>query len=42
MTRLKELEKILEKVCGQYENDCGKCPKRKECEEYSRIYIEEK
>lgn len=29
MTRIEELEKILEKVCGQYENDCSKCPKEK-------------
>ena len=32
--RIKELEKELEKVCGTYENDCSKCPKQAECEEY--------
>lgn len=37
MTRLEELEKVLEAVCGQYENDCSKCPKKSECEEYSHI-----
>ena len=35
--RQKELEKILESVCGTYENDCSKCPKQKECEEYQKI-----
>lgn len=35
--RIEELEKELEKVCGTYENDCSKCPKRKECEEYCDI-----
>ena len=38
MTRLEELEKILETVCEQYEDDCSKCPKQKECEAYSYIY----
>ena len=33
----KELEKILESVCGTYENDCSKFPKQKECEEYQKI-----
>jgi hypothetical protein len=41
MTRLEELEEILEKVCDQYEADCSKCPKRKECEEYSHLYSEQ-
>lgn len=36
--RQKELERILESVCGTYENDCTRCPKQKECEEYSHIY----
>ena len=35
--RQKELEKILESVCGTYEDDCTRCPKQKECEEYSHI-----
>ena len=35
--KLEELEKVLETVCGQYENDCSKCPKQSECNEYSRI-----
>ena len=35
--RQKELEKILDSVCGTYENDCTKCPKQKECEEYQKI-----
>lgn len=38
MIRLKELENILETVCRQYEDDCSKCPKQEECEEYSHIY----
>lgn len=32
---IKELEKILTEVCNQYENDCNKCPRKKECDEYS-------
>lgn len=31
----KNLEKIIEKECGQYEDDCTKCPYSKECEEYA-------
>lgn len=38
MTRMEELEKILESVCGTYEDDCSKCPYYKECEEYAHIY----
>ena len=41
MTRMEELEKMLEKVCGQYEDDCSKCPRRKECEEYCHKYEEQ-
>lgn len=37
MTRLEELENILEAVCGQYEDDCSRCPYQKECEEYAHI-----
>lgn len=37
MERFKELEKILEDVCGTYENDCSKCPRQKECEEYCKL-----
>ena len=36
--RIEELEKELEKVCGTYENDCSKCPKQAECEEYCKLY----
>jgi hypothetical protein len=39
--RIKELERELLEVCGIYENDCSKCPKQKECEEYSRLNLEE-
>ena len=42
MTRLEELEEILEKVCDQYEADCSKCPKRKECNEYIELSEENK
>lgn len=35
--RIKELEKILEKVCEKYDDNCGKCPYKKECDEYSKI-----
>lgn len=37
MERIKELEKELTAVCGAYENDCSKCPKQKECEEYCKL-----
>ena len=37
MERIKELENELTKVCGTYENDCSKCPKQKECEEYCKL-----
>jgi hypothetical protein len=40
--RIKELEKILEAVCEKYESDCNKCPKQKECEEYSKLEISKK
>jgi len=33
----KELEKILESVCGTYENDCSKCPYQEECDEYINL-----
>lgn len=39
--RFEELEKELEKVCGKYENDCSKCPKQAECEEYCKLSQEE-
>lgn len=37
MERIEELEKELTKVCGNYENDCSKCPKQKECDEYCKL-----
>ena len=37
MERIIELEKILEDVCGNYENDCSKCPRQAECEEYCKL-----
>ena len=35
--RIKELENILEAVCETYEDDCSKCPRQKECEEYCKL-----
>lgn len=35
--RIIELVEILEKVCGLHENDCNKCPKKVECEEYCKL-----
>ena len=35
--RIKELEKLLERECPKYENNCAKCPYSKECDEYARI-----
>lgn len=37
MERIKELEKELTAVCGTYENDCSKCSKQTECEEYCKL-----
>jgi hypothetical protein len=37
MERIKELENELTKVCGTHENNCSKCPKQKECEEYCKL-----
>jgi len=41
-SRIKELEEILENVCGKHETDCNKCPRQKECEEYCTLYRQEK
>lgn len=41
MTRLEVLEEVLEKVCDQYEANCSRCPKRKECNEYLHLYSEQ-
>lgn len=40
--RIKELEKLLNSVCGQYEDNCEKCPYNKECEEYAKLEIVKK
>ena len=37
MKRIEELEEELTKVCGTYENDCSKCTKQAECEEYCKL-----
>ena len=38
--RIAELEKILNEVCEKHENDCSKCPKKAECEEYYKLNLE--
>lgn len=38
--RITALETILTEVCGTYEDDCSKCPKQKECEEYLRLNLD--
>lgn len=35
--KIKELEELLEKECGNYENDCTTCPYSKECNEYAKF-----
>ena len=35
--RIVELVEILEKVCGLHGNDCSKCSKKAECEEYCKL-----
>lgn len=42
MKTIEELEKELTEVCGIYENDCSRCPKKAECEEYIRLHLEER
>lgn len=36
MTRLEELEELLNVECPKYESDCTTCPYAKECKEYSK------
>jgi hypothetical protein len=38
--RIEQLEQELEAVCGTYEQDCSKCPKQKECNEYIHANME--
>lgn len=42
MTRFEELERLLTGECGKYDTDCSRCPHQKECEEFSKLYQEEK
>ena len=42
MKMIKELEKELTEVCGTYESDYSRCPKKAECEEYIRLHLEER
>lgn len=37
--RFIELEDLLTRECGKYENDCTTCPYRKECEEYEKLFL---
>lgn len=37
MTRLEELENMLERECPKYDEDCTTCPHSKECNEYSHL-----
>jgi hypothetical protein len=32
MERIEEFEKELTEVCGIYESDCSRCPKKTECD----------
>lgn len=41
MKKSEELEKVLESICEQYNDDCGKCPMKKECEELERLWKQE-
>ena len=41
MERIEEFEKELAKVCGTYESDCSRCPKKTECDEYNLHNIDE-
>ena len=38
LERFIELENLLTRECGKYENDCTTCPYKKECEEYEKLY----
>ena len=35
--RREHLESLLMEVCGNYGNDCSKCPNQPECKEYCRL-----
>lgn len=37
MTRLEELENMLESECPKYNEDCTTCPHSEECNEYSHL-----
>ena len=38
LERFIELEKLLERECGKYEENCSTCPYQKECKEYEKLY----
>lgn len=38
LERFIELEKLLERECDKYEDNCSTCPYQKECEEYEKLY----
>ena len=38
--RNEEFEKELTEVCGTYESDCSRCPKKTECDEYNSIFAQ--
>jgi hypothetical protein len=40
MERIEEFEKELTEVCGTYESDCSRCPKKTECDEYNSIFAQ--
>ena len=37
MTRLNELENLLENECHKYDSNCSACPYFKECKEFSHL-----
>ena len=34
---LNRLERVLEKECPKYEDDCKKCPYSQECDKYAHL-----
>lgn len=38
LERFIELENLLTRECGKYEDNCTTCPYRKDCEEYEKLY----
>lgn len=34
---IQKIERLLDSVCGTYEDDCTKCPYKEMCDEYTSM-----